>query len=205
MIPATMANPISEYNPVSIFTLKPLQEVTELKLLVQKRYCDLDFSSGIAYFYLELSDGSSSFILPCKYFEWLAASEAKYVYCKYQKIASGKNFLNVLEIARIPDTYIKIQENSKEKVNPLANNNLTIQKDYVLLHKEMVDMTRVLHKNSDILYTGMATANLKNGLYVKAHSSVKNLFAFGRVGIQYRYLNINQKIITDLEVFSSEI
>lgn len=204
MIPVTMSNPLPDYNPISIFTLKPLKEITELKLLVNKRYCDLDFTTNIAYFYLELSDGTNSYIIPCRYYEWLAAREAQYIYCKYQKVASGNNFLNVLSVARIPDTYLKMQESKSDNINPLANNNNVLQKDYVHLNKEFVEMTKVLNKVNDILYIGMATATLKSGLYVKAHCSVGNLFTMTRVGIQYRFLNLNQKIITDLEVFSIE-
>ena len=200
MIKATMSNPIDHYNPIAIFGLKPLPEVSELRLLVKSRYCDLDLANSVAYFYLELTDGTNNFIVRCRYYEWLAAQDADCVYCKYIKVQQNNKFLNVLEISRIPKTKLSFCD-INEKVNPLANGNMLIQREYIMLQREMLDITRVLNKQSDVLCDGVGTATLKNGLYVRATAKMKNLFSMGRTGIQYRYLNINQKIITDLEVF----
>ncbi len=191
-----------KYNPISIFGVKPTPERTELKLLVKSRYCDIDFSKSVAYFYIELTDNINSYIIPCKYYEFLAAADADYVFCTYIKLKQGKGLLNVLELSRIPKTHINIEGyNDKLNVNPLSNNNKTIPKEYVLVSKEFVNITRVIQKQSDILCVGLATATLQSGVYVSALCSVETLFNLSDIYMKYRKIKINNKeILVDMEV-----
>jgi hypothetical protein len=198
-----MRDPL-QYNPNSIFGIDKNYESTQLKLLVKSRYCNLSIDKGMAYFYLELTDNVNEYIIPCKYYEFLAAAEADYVYCTYMKLKQGKDTLNVLEISRIPKTHVNIEEyNKDEKINPLSNNNSILPKEYIILNRELPTITRVLQKQSDLLYVGLATLNLEDGRYTTAMCSIQKLLSTDRVGVQYRQININGKrILVDMEVYS---
>lgn len=198
-----MQNPL-DYNPASIFGINKNYDQTEIKLLVKERYCDIDFNKNVAYFYLMLTDKTNDYLLPCKYYEFLAASNVDYVFCKYIKLQQGNTTLNVLELSKMPKVHLSIEDYDVDsKVIPIANANNTIPKEYVKLSKEFLQITKVLNKQSDFLYVGLATVTLQNGVYVSALCSTDNLFNFMDTGIQYRKLIIDDKeILVDMEVFS---
>lgn len=194
-----MSAPSIAYSPINLYNLSVSPGRTQVTLKVSRRYCNLNIASGIANFYIELTDGSGSYILPTKYYEWLAARDCNKILCNYYKIKGNMQEYNVLEIDSMNKATL---ETALEVESPLAVDCYKIMDSYFRLHTERVPIMRALNIASNNLAhcTGSATI-VNNSLYVRALCSIDNLFSTRDPYLTYRKLVINNsEFITDVEV-----
>lgn len=198
-VPINMKKPNKfSFNPSTIINLSVMGNPTQLNLKIVNRYCDLDIKNKLVDFYLEVSNGKLSFVIPVKFYEFICASQTDNIVCDYYKLKDNNGVVNYVEIASFDKPVIEILPDVPNQLRPDCN---MISEGYLHQYSSStLSASKVLSVGDSRIATGYTITTILDGVYVRAMTSLKYLLDTRKQKIFYRKILLNGEIfITDVE------